>query len=162
MPRDEFFQPGHNRSFLSNFTGGVDNQTSHHQEWSLVATHCFDNMLEDGVAVITPTAAAPTAGAIADTPMTPISGRQYHGNANGNSYSILEGQYELHDTIGTGGFAKVKLATHVLTGEKVAVKIMDKKLLGEDLPRIRLEIAAMKVLRHQNICKLLQVWKQSR
>jgi serine/threonine protein kinase len=51
----------------------------------------------------------------------------------------------------------VKLATHLLTGEKAAIKIMDKKQLGEDLPRVRLEIAAMKVLRHQNICKLLQV-----
>ena len=70
---------------------------------------------------------------------------------------MLDGLYELHDTIGTGGFAKVKLATHVVTGDKVAVKIMEKKQLGEDLPRIRLEIAAMKVLRHQNICKLLQV-----
>ena len=29
-----------------------------------------------------------------------------------------------------GGFAKVKLATHVLTGEKVAIKIMDKESLG--------------------------------
>ena len=74
-----------------------------------------------------------------------------------NEYAVLEGKYELHETIGTGGFAKVKLATHTLTGEKVAIKIMDKKMLGEDLPRIILEIAAMKVLRHQNICKLLQV-----
>ena len=74
-----------------------------------------------------------------------------------SGYSVLDGLYELHDTIGTGGFAKVKLATHVVTGDKVAVKIMEKKQLGEDLPRIRLEIAAMKVLRHQNICKLLQV-----
>ena len=41
--------------------------------------------------------------------------------------------------------------------DQVAVKIMDKRQLGEDLPRIRLEIAAMKVLCHQNICKLLQV-----
>ena len=40
---------------------------------------------------------------------------------------------------------------------QVAIKIMDKRQLGEDLPRIRLEIAAMKVLCHQNICKLLQV-----
>ena len=30
-------------------------------------------------------------------------------------------------------------------------------MLGEDLPRIRQEIEAMKVLRHQNICQLLQV-----
>ena len=72
-------------------------------------------------------------------------------------FSILDGQYELHETVGTGGFAKVKLATHLVTGEKVAIKIMDKRQLGEDLPRVRLEISAMKVLRHQNICKLLQV-----
>ena len=76
---------------------------------------------------------------------------RYHG------YAILDGQYELHETVGTGGFAKVKVATHLVTGDKVAIKIMDKKQLGEDLPRVRLEIAAMKVLRHQNICKLLQV-----
>ena len=69
----------------------------------------------------------------------------------------LDGQYELHETVGTGGFAKVKAATHLVTGDKVAIKIMDKKQLGEDLPRVRLEIAAMKVLGHQNICKLLQV-----
>jgi len=72
-------------------------------------------------------------------------------------YSVLDGQYELHETVGTGGFAKVKAATHLVTGDKVAIKIMDKKQLGEDLPRVRLEIAAMKVLGHQNICKLLQV-----
>ncbi|XP_063176988.1 maternal embryonic leucine zipper kinase isoform X5 [Chroicocephalus ridibundus] len=41
--------------------------------------------------------------------------------------------YELHETIGTGGFAKVKLARHLLTGEKVAIKIMDKLALGENL-----------------------------
>ena len=83
--------------------------------------------------------------------LLPCHCRQYH------AYSALDGQYELHDTIGTGGFAKVKLATHSVTGEKVAIKIMDKKMLGEDLPRIRQEIEAMKVLRHQNICQLLQV-----
>lgn len=45
-------------------------------------------------------------------------------------YAILEGQYELHETIGSGGFAKVKVATHILSGEKVAIKIMDKRQLG--------------------------------
>ena len=80
-------------------------------------------------------------------------------NKDPHGYAILDGQYELHETVGTGGFAKVKSATHLVTGEKVAIKIMDKRQLGEDLPRVRLEIAAMKVLRHQNICKLLQVRK---
>uniref|UniRef100_T1J219 non-specific serine/threonine protein kinase n=1 Tax=Strigamia maritima TaxID=126957 RepID=T1J219_STRMM len=71
--------------------------------------------------------------------------------------SILEGQYHLHKTIGTGGFAKVKLATHVATNEKVAIKIMDKKSLGDDLPRVKMEIEALKHLSHQNICILYQV-----
>ena len=35
------------------------------------------------------------------------------------AHPILDGLYELHDTVGTGGFAKVKLATHILTGMKV-------------------------------------------
>ncbi|XP_077504888.1 maternal embryonic leucine zipper kinase-like isoform X2 [Amblyomma americanum] len=73
------------------------------------------------------------------------------------SVDDLDEQYILLETIGTGGFAKVKLAIHILTGEKVAVKIMDKRSLGEDLPRVKLEITALKDLSHQNICKLYQV-----
>lgn len=45
-------------------------------------------------------------------------------------YTALKGLYELEKTIGSGGFAKVKLATHVATGEKVAIKIMEKTALG--------------------------------
>ena len=51
-------------------------------------------------------------------------------------YAILKGRYELEKTIGCGGFAKVKLATHVLTGEKVAIKIMDKAQLGVSSPAV--------------------------
>lgn len=73
-------------------------------------------------------------------------------------YPTLRGcGYELDRTIGTGGFGKVKLATHLHTGEKVAVKIMDKAKLGKDLPRVKLEISALKALSHPNICKLYQV-----
>lgn len=45
-------------------------------------------------------------------------------------YAALKGLYDLEKTIGSGGFAKVKLATHIATGEKVAIKIMDKTALG--------------------------------
>ncbi|XP_032979064.1 maternal embryonic leucine zipper kinase isoform X3 [Rhinolophus ferrumequinum] len=45
-------------------------------------------------------------------------------------YDELLKYYELYETIGTGGFAKVKLACHILTGEMVAIKIMDKSALG--------------------------------
>ncbi|KAK2919000.1 maternal embryonic leucine zipper kinase [Channa argus] len=69
--------------------------------------------------------------------------------------------YELYETIGSGGFAKVKLGRHILTGEKVAIKIMNKKDLGDDLPRVKVEIEAMKNLSHQHVCRLYQVIETS-
>uniref|UniRef100_A0A3B3SPM4 Maternal embryonic leucine zipper kinase n=1 Tax=Paramormyrops kingsleyae TaxID=1676925 RepID=A0A3B3SPM4_9TELE len=69
--------------------------------------------------------------------------------------------YEVYETIGSGGFAKVKLGRHILTGEKVAIKIMEKKDLGEDLPRVKTEIEAMKNLSHQHVCRLYQVIETS-
>ncbi|KDR18291.1 Maternal embryonic leucine zipper kinase [Zootermopsis nevadensis] len=72
-------------------------------------------------------------------------------------YAVLKGFYELEKTIGCGGFAKVKLAMHTLTGEKVAIKIMEKAHLGDDLPRVELETKALKNLSHQHICKLFQL-----
>lgn len=45
----------------------------------------------------------------------------------------------------SGGFAKVKLATHVLTGEKVAIKIMDKKALGVSFLSFQLILAPSKL-----------------
>ncbi|XP_011305523.1 maternal embryonic leucine zipper kinase [Fopius arisanus] len=71
-------------------------------------------------------------------------------------YAVLKGLYELDKTIGCGGFAKVKLGIHVATGEKVAVKIMEKSALGDDLPRVKLEVDALKTLVHQHICRLYQ------
>uniref|UniRef100_H3DKC9 Maternal embryonic leucine zipper kinase n=1 Tax=Tetraodon nigroviridis TaxID=99883 RepID=H3DKC9_TETNG len=69
--------------------------------------------------------------------------------------------YELYETIGSGGFAKVKLGRHILTGEKVAIKIMNKRDLGDDLPRVKVEIEAMKNLSHQHICRLYHVIETS-
>ncbi|KAM9589190.1 maternal embryonic leucine zipper kinase isoform 5-T6 [Morphnus guianensis] len=77
-------------------------------------------------------------------------------------YGEILKYYELHETIGTGGFAKVKLARHLLTAEKVAIKIMDKAALGDDLPRVKIEIDAMKNLSHQHICRLYQVIETSK
>ncbi|XP_034714341.1 maternal embryonic leucine zipper kinase [Etheostoma cragini] len=69
--------------------------------------------------------------------------------------------YEVYETIGSGGFAKVKLGRHILTGENVAIKIMSKKDLGDDLPRVKLEIEAMKNLSHQHVCRLYHVIETS-
>lgn len=56
-------------------------------------------------------------------------------------------------TIGEGTFGKVKLGTHNLTGEKVAVKILEKHKIVEDVDveRVTREIKILKLARHPNI-----------
>ena len=43
----------------------------------------------------------------------------------------IAGLYDLEGTIGKGHYAIVKVARHVFTGEKVAVKVIDKTRLDE-------------------------------
>lgn len=43
----------------------------------------------------------------------------------------IAGLYDLEETLGSGHFAVVKLARHVFTGEKVAVKVIEKTKLDE-------------------------------
>ncbi|XP_025991778.1 serine/threonine-protein kinase SIK3 isoform X2 [Solenopsis invicta] len=71
---------------------------------------------------------------------------------------IRVGYYELEKTIGKGNFAVVKMATHVVTKSKVAIKIIDKtKLNEENLAKIFREVHIMKRLRHPHIIRLYQV-----
>lgn len=44
--------------------------------------------------------------------------------------ACMDKLYLFLDELGSGGFGKVKLAIHLLTGEKVAIKIIDKKAIG--------------------------------
>ena len=69
-------------------------------------------------------------------------------------------QYNIISKIGEGTFSEVKLATHKLTNEKVAIKILDKKYLLSkkiSINRIKSEISIFKQLKHQNIVKLLSL-----
>ncbi len=56
-------------------------------------------------------------------------------------------------TIGKGTFGKVKLGNHNLTGEKVAVKILEKDKIQDvsDVERVAREIHILKLIRHPNI-----------
>ena len=55
-----------------------------------------------------------------------------HRTSGRNSYDgKIAGLYDLEETLGRGHFAVVKLARHVFTGEKVAVKVIDKSKLDE-------------------------------
>ena len=70
------------------------------------------------------------------------------------------GDYLLNDELGSGGFGKVVLGTHIPTGEKVAIKIMDKEqILSDELNKERVlnEISILKIVRHNNVIKLYEV-----
>lgn len=42
------------------------------------------------------------------------------------AYFFSEHKYQLMKTLGIGAFSKVKLAVHIPTGQKVAIKIMNR------------------------------------
>ncbi|KAN0060127.1 Protein kinase [Thecaphora frezii] len=69
------------------------------------------------------------------------------------------GQYTLQQTLGTGSFGKVKLATHSLTGHRVAMKIINRRKISSlDMGgRVKREIQYLKLLRHPHIIKLYEV-----
>ncbi|KAI9098709.1 kinase-like domain-containing protein, partial [Phlyctochytrium arcticum] len=68
------------------------------------------------------------------------------------------GYYDLEKAVGEGNFAKVRLATHTLTGEKVAVKIIDKSKLDKTTSKkLFREVRIMKLLNHPHIVRLYEV-----
>ena len=69
------------------------------------------------------------------------------------------GHYILDRTIGEGTFGKVKLGTHKLTQEKVALKILEKERIKDiaDVERVAREIHILKLIRHPNIIQLYEV-----
>lgn len=69
------------------------------------------------------------------------------------------GHYILGKTIGEGTFGKVKLGTHILTGEKVAVKILEKERIVDvaDVERVAREIHILKLVQHPHIIQLYEI-----
>eukprot|EP00250_Pteridium_aquilinum_P008717 c18157_g1_i1 orf=830-2071(+) len=69
------------------------------------------------------------------------------------------GKYELGRTIGEGSFAKVKYSKNVETGEKVAIKILDKEkiLKHQMVEQIKREISTMRIIKHPNVVQLFEV-----
>ncbi|GFO05033.1 non-specific serine/threonine protein kinase [Plakobranchus ocellatus] len=75
------------------------------------------------------------------------------------SAQVKIGHYILGDTLGVGTFGKVKIATHQMTGHKVAVKILNRQKIKnlDVVGKIRREIQNLKLFRHPHIIKLYQV-----
>ena len=66
--------------------------------------------------------------------------------------------FQILHTIGEGTFGKVKLARHILTGTRVAVKVIQKR--RQSFSRVQAlfrEVFSLKALNHPNIVKLLGV-----
>ncbi|XP_034021483.1 serine/threonine-protein kinase NIM1-like [Thalassophryne amazonica] len=68
------------------------------------------------------------------------------------------GLYELRGEIGSGNFAHVRLGTHDLTKERVAIKILEKTRRDRQSEALYAsEIACMETLAHPNIVRLYEV-----
>ena len=64
------------------------------------------------------------------------------------------GDYILGEEIGSGAFGKVLLGRHILTEEKVAIKVLDKSILNqtpEDYELVMKEISILKLVKHKYI-----------
>ncbi|XP_057969253.1 CBL-interacting serine/threonine-protein kinase 5-like [Malania oleifera] len=73
--------------------------------------------------------------------------------------NILFGKYEMGRLLGKGTFAKVYHAKNLLTGESVAVKVINKDhvlkaSMADQIPR---EISVMRLVRHPNVVELKEV-----
>ncbi|CAM9185589.1 unnamed protein product, partial [Phaeothamnion confervicola] len=69
------------------------------------------------------------------------------------------GKYEIGRTLGEGTFGKVKAAIDSTTGNRVAIKILDKGSISKQnmAAQIRREISIMKLIRHENVVNLYEV-----
>ena len=80
---------------------------------------------------------------------------------NKNEYKI--GGYLIKNNLGEGTFGKVKLGIYIKTGEKVAIKIINKKKLIEKNDQIHLkrEIDLLQKLNHTNIISVYEIFENN-
>ncbi|MEW5301429.1 MAG: hypothetical protein WDW36_004289 [Sanguina aurantia] len=76
-----------------------------------------------------------------------------------NGAEFFLANYRLGKTLGIGSFGKVKVAEHVLTGHKVAIKILNrKKIQAMDMEeKVRREIKILRLFMHPHIIRLYEV-----
>jgi serine/threonine protein kinase len=70
------------------------------------------------------------------------------------------GNYTLGVEVGSGAFFKVVLGKHILTGETVVIKLLDKKILShttEDYELVRQEISILKIVKHKYLLQLYEI-----
>ncbi|KAH7574059.1 hypothetical protein ACOSP7_008049 [Xanthoceras sorbifolium] len=72
---------------------------------------------------------------------------------------VLFGKYEMGRLLGKGTFAKVYYGKHVVSGESVAIKVINKDHVKKEgmMEQIQREISVMRLVRHPNVVELKEV-----
>jgi 5'-AMP-activated protein kinase catalytic alpha subunit len=72
---------------------------------------------------------------------------------------VTIGQFRMGQVLGKGTFGEVRVGMHMPTGERVAIKILEKDKINDpgDVERVTREIAILKRLRHPNIIQLYEI-----
>ena len=78
-------------------------------------------------------------------------------------YSNLSDLYEIKDVLGKGKFGLVRLGILKENGRKVAIKIINKKLVSLlDLEQVKTEVEILKIAQHPNIIRLYDVFENEK
>uniref|UniRef100_A0A3Q3K3D0 Protein kinase domain-containing protein n=1 Tax=Monopterus albus TaxID=43700 RepID=A0A3Q3K3D0_MONAL len=84
------------------------------------------------------------------------------GEGGGHSAQYV-GPYRLEKTLGKGQTGLVKLGIHCITGQKVAIKIVNREKLSESvLMKVEREIAILKLIEHPHVLKLHDVYENNK
>ena len=70
------------------------------------------------------------------------------------------GNYTLGIELGSGAFGKVVLGKHIITGESVAIKILDKEILKktpDNYELVKKEMSILKLVKHKYIIQLYEI-----
>ena len=69
------------------------------------------------------------------------------------------GNYQIGERLGEGTFGTVVKATHAIAGERVAVKVLEKKRMqqADDIERVGREIQILKLLKHPYVIRLWEI-----
>ncbi|XP_044472430.1 CBL-interacting serine/threonine-protein kinase 5-like [Mangifera indica] len=81
------------------------------------------------------------------------------GEAMEEERHVLFGKYEMGRLLGKGTFAKVYYGKHIVSGESVAIKIINKDQVKREgmMEQIQREISVLRLVRHPNIVELKEV-----
>ncbi|WOK92831.1 SNF1-related protein kinase catalytic subunit alpha KIN10 isoform X1 [Canna indica] len=81
------------------------------------------------------------------------------GSRRSSSTEMVSQNYRMGKTLGIGSFGKVKIAEHVSTGLKVAIKILNRrKIRNTNMEeKVRREIKILSLLMHPHIIRLYEV-----